>query len=78
MTIKGVGRQLIAWALLVITVIYLITGFAVTQFRIFTPISGGYLGKAVTQQLHEILWLPFIILLVLHVGPVIIRRYKVR
>lgn len=73
---KKIIKKIVAWSLLAVTLFYLMTGFAVTQFRVFTPLSGGILGKAVSQQVHEVLWIPFVILLVLHVGPVIFKRQR--
>ncbi len=76
---SGTGRvrMLVAWLLLVVTVVYLLSGFGITNQDIVGPLTGGLLGKALAFRLHDVLWLPFIALLVLHVLWNIGRRVKI-
>jgi hypothetical protein len=60
-------RAWIAWLLLAVTVVYLVSGFGITNQDIVGPLTAGFLGKALAFRLHDVLWLPFIALLVLHV-----------
>jgi hypothetical protein len=60
-------RAWIAWLLLAVTVVYLVSGFGITNPDIVGPLTAGILGKALAFRLHDVLWLPFIALLVLHV-----------
>jgi hypothetical protein len=69
-------RAWIAWLLLAVTVVYLVSGFGITNQEIVGPLTAGFLGKALAFRLHDVLWLPFIALLVLHVAGNIGRRVR--
>jgi cytochrome b561 len=55
------------WLLLVVTVLFLITGFGISEFRVVETITLGWLTKSWALKLHDNLWIPFVVLLVLHV-----------
>lgn len=59
-------KQIIAWSLLVVTLLFLLTGFGIENSNIVTPLTLGILGKATSFKLHEVIWIPFIILLAAH------------
>ena len=69
-------RILVHWSLLVVTVIYFISGFGITQFMIIEDYSFGLLTKNLAFKVHNNLWIPFIALLVLHVVFVFLRRLQ--
>ncbi|BAI62161.1 hypothetical protein MCP_2089 [Methanocella paludicola SANAE] len=60
-------KRIIAWTLLAVTLFYLLTGFGITNSSTVDSLTLGLLGKAMSFRLHEILWIPFIILLAAHV-----------
>jgi len=60
-------KQVIGWSLLVLMVLFIITGFGITQFRTVEKITFGLLGKALSFKVHLKLWIPLIILLSLHI-----------
>ena len=60
-------QLVVHWLLLVFVVIYIITGFGITQFRIVEVLTFGLLSKPLSFKIHSNLIIPFIILLVLHV-----------
>ena len=70
-------KSVIKWLLLVVAVIYLITGFGITEFRIVETLTLGLLTKSWAFRIHDILWIPFVILLVFHIlfSP-IVRLYR--
>jgi hypothetical protein len=70
-------RAGVAWLLLAVTVVYLLSGFGITSQDIVGPLTGGLLGKALAFRLHDTLWLPFIALLVVHVIWNVGRRVKI-
>jgi hypothetical protein len=73
--VAGLVRRTIHWLLLVVTVLFLITGFGISQFRVVETITLGWLTKSWALELHDNLWIPFVVLLVLHVClPFIFRR----
>ena len=57
----------IAWSLLVVTLLFLLTGFGIEYSSIVAPMTLGFLGKAASFKWHEVLWIPFVILLAAHV-----------
>lgn len=60
-------KSTVRWLLLVVTVLFLITGFGISQFRVVETITLGWLTKSWALRLHDNLWIPFVVLLVLHV-----------
>ncbi len=60
-------RKLVSWTLLAFTLLFLISGFGITEPRLVQPLTFGLLDKALSQQIHFLLWGPFLIVLVLHV-----------
>ena len=67
MTNRRLFKNIIKWLLLVTVMIYLITGFGITEFRIVETLTLGLLTKSWAFRIHDILWIPFVILLVLHI-----------
>jgi len=61
-------ERIIQWALLGITIIYVLTGLGITQFRIIEPATFGLLSKNLSFAIHDNLLIPFIVLLVLHIA----------
>jgi len=60
-------RRGLAWTLAALALLFLATGFGITEPRIVEALSLGILTKAVSFRIHSLLWGPFLILLVLHV-----------
>ncbi len=50
-----------------LVILYLLTGFGITNYQIVEPLTLGLLGKALSEQIHLALALPFIIVLALHI-----------
>jgi hypothetical protein len=67
---KGIRRagRWCGWGALILVILMLLTGYGITHFRIVDPLTLGLLGKAVSQRWHEVLGIPLIVVLVLHVG----------
>jgi cytochrome b561 len=57
----------IHWLLIVVTIVYLITGFGITEYRIVETLTFGLLTKNLAHRIHMNLGIPFIVLLVLHI-----------
>ena len=60
-------RRVIHWLLLIVVILYLLAGFDITEFRVVETVTFGLLTKGVAFNIHSMLWIPFVILLVLHV-----------
>jgi thiosulfate reductase cytochrome b subunit len=61
-------RRLVSWTLLALALLLILTGLGITEFRTVDPLTFGLLGKALAFQLHSLLWIPFIIVLFLHLA----------
>lgn len=59
---------MVAWGLGVLTVLFLISGFGITEPRLVGLLTFGILGKTLSYRIHTLLWGPFLIFLVLHVA----------
>lgn len=64
---KPTLKRAIAWTLLGVTLLFFLTGWGISQFQLVTPLTLGVLGKAPSFQVHEWLWIPFGVLLSVHV-----------
>ena len=58
---------MVHWLLLAVIVLYLITGFGITEYRIVEQVTFGLLSKPLAFKIHDNLWIPSIILLILHI-----------
>jgi len=77
-TVPGLVRRTIQWLLLAVTILFLITGFGITEFRVVETITLGWLTKSWALRLHDNLWIPFVVLLVLHIGLPLVFKRKVK
>jgi len=64
---ESLAKQVVHWLLLAVLVLYLITGFGITQFRVVEQATFGLLSKNVAFYIHNGLLIPFIVLLGLHI-----------
>ena len=69
-------RKTIHRLLVVFVVLYLVTGFGITEFRTVETLTFGLLTKNWAFKIHNNLWIPFIILLGLHICLSLIKRRK--
>ena len=60
-------KKVIRWLLLAIVIVYVISGFGITEFRIVESLTFGLLTKNLAFKIHDSLWIPFLVLLALHV-----------
>jgi len=60
-------RKLVSRTLLALTLLFVISGFGITEPLLVRSLTFGLLDKALSQQIHFLLWGPFLIVLVLHV-----------
>lgn len=61
------AREIIHWSLLALVVLYFVTGFGITEFRTVETLTFGLLTKTLSFKLHNNLWIPFLLLLILHI-----------
>ena len=60
-------RRTVHWLLAASLLVYIITGYGLTEFRTVTPITFGIANKVISMKLHEALGLPFLVLLLAHI-----------
>jgi len=65
--VQDLVRKIIHWLLLVVTILFLITGFGISEFRVVETLTFGWLTKSWAFRMHYSLWIPFLVLLILHV-----------
>ena len=58
--------KIVHWSLAVVAILFLISGFGISEFRVVETITFGFLTKNLAFRIHEVLWIPFVILLFLH------------
>jgi len=75
MTNRQLIKKIIHWLLTVVVIIYLITGFGITEYRIVEPLTFGLLTKNLAQRIHINSEIPFIILLILHIWLLPLLKY---
>ena len=61
-------ERMIQWALLGVTILYVLTGLGITEFRTIEAATFGLLSKNLSFAIHDNLLIPFIVLLVVHVA----------
>jgi len=71
-------RKIVQWLLLAVTVLFLTTGFGISEFRVVETITLGWLSKSWAFRLHDNLWIPFVVLLALHVLLPFVFKRKVK
>ena len=59
----GILLKVVHWLLAVVAIALVISGLGITEFRVVEAITFGMLSKALSFQLHTILWIPFLVLL---------------
>jgi thiosulfate reductase cytochrome b subunit len=67
MTNKQIVKRSIQWILTALVIIYLITGFGITEYRIVESLTFGLLTKSLAQKIHINIEIPFIVFLILHI-----------
>jgi len=61
------ARLITHWLLLAVSLLFLVSGFGISQFRTVEALTGGLYSKVLAFKMHEVMWIPFVILLVLHI-----------
>jgi thiosulfate reductase cytochrome b subunit len=61
-------RRPVGWLLLVLSILLVITGLGITEWRTVEGLTFGLLQKSLAFQLHSILWIPFVAVLVVHLA----------
>lgn len=63
------------WLLVVAIILYVVSGYGITEFRVVERITFGLLSKPLAFRMHTILTMPFLVLLGLHIYFTYRRRF---
>jgi len=64
---QNLAKRLAQWLLVVVVILYIVTGFGITEYRTVELFTFGLLGKSLSFKIHNNLIIPFIGLLGLHI-----------
>lgn len=65
--IGGLLQALTRWLLFLVVLIYIVTGFGITEFRTVERLSGGLLTKNASFEIHDSLLIILVVLLLAHI-----------
>ncbi|MFC1907552.1 hypothetical protein ACFLW8_05650 [Chloroflexota bacterium] len=71
-------KRIVRWSLITALLLYAISGFGITEYRIVEPLTLGLLTKPLAFKLHDYIFIPFAILLALHIFLALAFRVKSR
>ena len=61
-------HHVIHWLFLAVTILFLISGFGIANFRFMEWLTFGAWSKLEALNIHEAVWIPFVVLLAAHIG----------
>lgn len=67
-------KKIVHWLFVAIIVLYGISGYGITQYRIVEQVTLGLLTKPLAFKIHDNLLIPFLILLALHIYQMLSRK----
>ncbi|MFC2123136.1 hypothetical protein ACFLRP_05580 [Bacteroidota bacterium] len=60
-------KRIVRWSLITAIVLYVVSGFGITEFRVVETMTFGLLTKPLAFKLHDYIFIPFAILLAMHI-----------
>jgi len=63
---QRLAKKIVDWTLYAVTLVYILTGFGITQYQITEHLTFGLLDKSLSLNIHENLSLPFLTVLSIH------------
>ena len=64
---QNLAKRVVQWLLLAMVILYIITGFGITEYRTVELLAFGFLTKALSFNIHNNLTIPFVVMLGLHI-----------
>ena len=61
-------RMIVGWLLFVLALLLVVTGLGITEYRTVEAVTFGLLPKNLAFQLHNLLWIPFLAVLIAHLA----------
>ena len=76
MKILRIMKTLTHVLLTIVIIIFIITGFGISNYQIIESLTGGTLSKLTSFQIHSNLIIPLSILLILHIAFTVGKKLK--
>jgi hypothetical protein len=73
---RSIIRRIVAWLLATTVLVFLISGFGITEFRVVEEATFGLLTKPLAFKMHEVIWIPFLMLMITHIYLGITRKKR--
>lgn len=61
------AKEIVHWSLLIMIILYFVTGLGITEYNTVEFLTLGLLSKNISFTIHDMLLVPFVILLFLHI-----------
>jgi cytochrome b subunit of formate dehydrogenase len=79
MTYARLIEKAIRWLLVIGIILYIVTGYGITEFRTVEYLTFGLLTKSLAFKIHDALAIPFMTLLLLHILlPSVLRHFRLK
>lgn len=72
----SVIKRTVLILLAIVTVLLLVTGWGITEYRVVTPLTFGLLSKNVAFRIHNAVIIPSIVVLAAHLTLMFMGRHK--
>jgi len=59
--------RILHWLLMIIVILFILSGYGITEYRLIESITFGLLSKPLAFQIHFYLIYPFLLLLIIHI-----------
>ena len=76
MNVLEIIKTLTHVLLTIIIIIFILSGFGISNYQIIESLTGGTLSKLTSFQIHSNLIIPLIILLILHIAFTVGKKLK--
>jgi hypothetical protein len=75
MNILQIIKTLTHVLLTIVIIIFIVTGFGISNYQIIESLTGGTLSKLISFQIHSNLIIPLIILLIFHISITVGKKF---
>jgi hypothetical protein len=62
--------------LTIVSILFIVTGLGISNYQVMESLTGGTLSKLTSFQIHSNLIIPFIVLLIAHIGFTIGKKFQ--
>jgi thiosulfate reductase cytochrome b subunit len=62
--------------LTIVSILFIVTGLGISNYQVMESLTGGTLSKLTSFQIHSNLIIPFIVLIIAHIGFTIGKKFQ--